>query len=104
MSESGEFAPGKGLPGRVYQSKKLEWISNVTLDTNFPRAQAAKELGLVSGVAIPLLSRKGEVLMVIEYFATQDQKPRESFCTLLEQSGQIIGKLIISEKVSHPSA
>jgi hypothetical protein len=104
MSESGEFASGKGLPGRVYQSKKLEWISNVTLDTNFPRAQAAKELGLVSGVALPLLSRKGEVLMVIEYFATKEQKPKESFCTLLEQSGQIIGKLIISEKISHPSA
>jgi hypothetical protein len=42
--------------------------------------------------------------MVIEYFATQEQKPNESFCTLLEQSGQIIGKLIISEKISHPSA
>ncbi len=104
MSEASEFAAGKGLPGRVYQSKKLEWISNVTLDTNFPRAQAAKELGLVSGVALPLLSRKREVVMVIEYFATQEQKPNESFCTLLEQSGQIIGKLIISEKISHPSA
>jgi hypothetical protein len=104
MSEASEFATGKGLPGRVYQSKKLEWISNVTLDTNFPRAQAAKELGLVSGVALPLLSRKREVVMVIEYFATKEQKPKESFCTLLEQSGQIIGKLIISEKISHPSA
>ncbi len=103
MSESDEFVPGKGLPGRVYQSKKLEWISNVTLDTNFPRAHAAKELGLVSGVALPLLSRKREVLMVIEYFATREQKPEESFCTILEQCGQIIGKLIISEKISHAS-
>ena len=87
----------------MYQSKKLEWISNVTLDTNFPRAQAAKELGLVSGVALPLLSRKREVLMVIENFATREQKPEKSFCTILEQCGQIIGKLIISEKISHSS-
>jgi hypothetical protein len=104
MSEAVEFVPGVGLPGRVYQGKKLEWISDVTVDTNFPRAQAAKDLGLVSGVAVPLLSRKREVLMVIEYFATREQKPDESFCTLLEQSGQIIGKLIISEKISHASA
>ncbi|MBU6464205.1 MAG: GAF domain-containing protein [Proteobacteria bacterium] len=104
MSESAEFSPGEGLPGRVYQSKKLEWISNVTADTNFPRAQAAKDLGLVSGAAVPLLSRKREVLMVIEYFAAREQKPDESFCTLLEQSGQIIGKLIISEKLSRASA
>jgi Methyl-accepting chemotaxis protein (MCP) signalling domain/GAF domain len=104
MSEAVEFAPGQGLPGRVYQSKKLEWISNVTIDTNFPRAQAAKELKLVSAVAVPLLSRKREVLMVIEYFATREQKPDESFCTLLEQSGQIIGKLIISEKISRASS
>lgn len=104
MSESVEFAPGTGLPGRVYQSKELEWISDVTIDTNFPRAQAAKELDLVSGLAIPLLSRKREVLMVIEYFATRGQKPDENFCTLLEQTGQILGKLIISEKISHTSA
>ena len=42
--------------------------------------------------------------MVIEYFATREQKPDESFCTLLEQSGQIIGKLIISEKISRASS
>ena len=104
MSELAQFSPGEGLPGRVYKSKKLEWISDVTADSNFPRSKAAKDLGLVSGAAVPLLSRKREVLMVIEYFATRKQKTNESFCTLLEQSGQIIGKLIISEKLSRGSA
>src|SRR5580765_6167097 len=40
-SESSRFAPGVGLPGRVWKSGQPAWIENVTEDDNFPRTKAA---------------------------------------------------------------
>lgn len=103
MSESVELPRGVGLPGKVYLSKKLEWIANVCRDADFPRKKAAEELGLVSAVAVPLLSRNNQVLMVLEFFSTREKRPDEAFSMLLEQVGQIIGKLIIGERMAAQS-
>lgn len=61
------FLPGKGLPGRVWLSGQPEWVTNVTLDANFPRAKIALEAGLKAGLAIPVLSRK-KIIAVIAFF------------------------------------
>lgn len=99
MSESVEFRPGQGLPGRVYQSRKLEWIPDVTIDANFPRAEAAKAIGIVSGMAFPVMTRRKEVVAVIEYFACREQRPGETLITILEQIGQVIGQVDLSNRI-----
>ncbi len=68
-SENTRLLPGVGLPGRVWSSKQAAWIRDVTLDTNFPRSVLAKEHGLKSALAIPILSGD-EVIAVIEFFLT----------------------------------
>src|SRR3954471_12396498 len=44
-SMQSQFPPGVGLPGRVWQSKKPCWIEDIRQHLNFPRIEAANEVG-----------------------------------------------------------
>src|SRR2546430_981281 len=57
-SRSIQLGAGKGLPGRVWESKKPTWVYDVTVDPNFPRAALAAEVNLRGGFAFPLWDRK----------------------------------------------
>src|SRR5262245_42167810 len=94
-SEGVNFHPGIGLPGRVWVSKQPEWIVDVTLDANFPRADAAREVGLKAALGIPILSGD-EVLAVIEFFLREPQREDERLVrvivTVAEELGLVIGR------------
>jgi len=77
VTERTEFEPGIGLPGRVLASGKPEWITDVTKDTNFPRAKLAEGIGVRAGFAIPVLVGS-EVVAVLEFFATEAMEPDDS--------------------------
>jgi len=62
------FAPGIGLPGRVWASLKPAWIRDVTRDENCPRAPMAAMDGLHAAFAFPILSG-AELLAVVEFSA-----------------------------------
>lgn len=66
-SAESRFDLGVGLPGRVWKTKQPAWIEDVTSDPNFPRAEAAKAVGLRTAVGIPILS-DNKVIAVIEFF------------------------------------
>lgn len=61
------FEKGIGLPGRIWESKKAQWINDVVEDVNFPRAPWALKANLHSAFGFPLLL-EGEVLGVLEFF------------------------------------
>jgi PAS domain S-box-containing protein len=73
VSEASRFLPGEGLPGRVWATGQPAWIRDVTLDANFPRAAAAREVGLQAALGIPIAAA-GKVVAVIEFFV---QEPRD---------------------------
>ena len=52
LSSGVALSPGEGLPGRVFLSKHSAWIRDVTQDTNFPRAEAARAGGLKAALAM----------------------------------------------------
>ena len=62
------FASGEGLPGRVHQSKKPEWIKEIFKDDNFPRAKFLEHSELCSGFAFPIILNDS-VHMVLEFFS-----------------------------------
>ena len=62
------FAPGVGLPGRVFDTLVAAAVEDVAVEMDFPRADVVLKSGLRSAVAVPLLSPEGP-LGVIELFS-----------------------------------
>ena len=92
-SRSYTFAPGSGLPGRVWARQEPGWIVDVTQDANFPRAPMAANAGLRSAFAVPL--RLGsDILGVLEFFSherrPQDDELLQMVATLGSQLGQFL--------------
>jgi len=62
------FAPGVGLPGRAWSSRRIAWIPDVTRDDNFPRAPAAARAGLHAAFALPI-KQDTNTIGVMEFFS-----------------------------------
>ena len=71
------FAPGIGLPGRVWASLKPTWIPDVAKDDNFPRAPVAVAEGLHGAFAFPILSGQ-KFLAMMEFFSHEIREPEGS--------------------------
>jgi PAS domain S-box-containing protein len=106
-TRSVSFAPGLGLPGRVWASGEPAWIGDVTRDGNFPRAHAAAEASMGGGVAFPIRGG-GPVLGVMEFFAPemQDPEPRllEMMAVAGAQVGQFMERKLADEEIRHSEA
>lgn len=61
------FAPGQGMPGRVWAFRRPAWVPDVSRDARMPRAAAALRAGLTTAVAFPL-AVGDECAGVIEFF------------------------------------
>ncbi|MFT5098823.1 MAG: PAS domain-containing protein [Flavobacterium sp.] len=62
------FSLGDRLPGRVYQSHESEWVDQVHVDKNNPRAEMYKAFGIVSAFALPIMV-SSKVVAVCESFS-----------------------------------
>lgn len=102
-SEQFTFPPGVGLPGRAWSGKKSVWIVDVTLDTNFPRAQLAMEAGLKGAMAIPIVS-EGKVVAVMDFFAfealgKEDKRLIDAVSAIAIQLGSLIKRKMMEEEI-----
>src|SRR5208283_1056294 len=93
MTRKLTFAPGSGLPGRVWSARKGAWISELSHDSNFPRRAAAATDGLRSGFAVPILVR-GECLGVLEFFSRVPRSPDQGLLEMMTNLGNQIGQFI----------
>src|SRR4030095_12392827 len=100
VSEGLNFKPGVGLPGRVWKSKQPAWVENVTHDPNFPRSAAARTAGLITGVAIPILSG-GKVIAVLEFFMRESREQSER---LLNVIAAVAGQLDLLKRATRAEA
>jgi PAS domain S-box-containing protein len=101
------FAPGLGLPGRVWASGESAWIGDVTRDGNFPRAHAAAEAGMHGAVAFPIRGNDG-VLGVMEFFAPEMHEPDPRVVEMMvvagAQVGQFMERQIAEAEIRHSEA
>ena len=91
------FPKGIGLPGRVWASGKPAWITDVTKDSNFPRAPFAAKAGLHGAFGFPIKLRE-EVLAVLEFFSHDIKQPDEDLLQMLGAVGSQIGHFIERER------
>jgi len=92
---SGEmtFPPGAGLPGRAWSTKQPVWVEDVTLDRNYQRAPIAKEAGLKTGVAFPVITDNDVIAVVVFYHRTLEKRNErlvKLILTILSHVGSII--------------
>ena len=71
-SEGFIMSRGEGLPGRVFSSKKSEWMLDVSVESeeSFLRNKIAGICGVKTGFAIPVI-KENKVLMIIAFFSVQ---------------------------------
>ncbi|HEX8201622.1 MAG TPA: PAS domain S-box protein, partial [Isosphaeraceae bacterium] len=86
------FAPGDGMPGRVWTSRRPVWIGDVTTEANFLRTGVAARRGLGTALGMPIL-RGSEVLGVLEFFGRRDHPaPDEALLATMAALGSQIGQ------------
>jgi len=75
------FAPGEGLPGRVWMSKKPEWEDDVskTSISTFLRAKFAEECNIRAAFGFPILDTGGNVIAVIVFFMQKASRKDDGF-------------------------
>ena len=86
------LARGVGLPGRVLATGKAVWIADATVDSNFPRAQHAIDIGVRAGFAFPVCVGS-EVVAVLEFFSASPAPPDPRLLSVMEHIGLQLGRL-----------
>ncbi|QDG49846.1 GAF domain-containing protein [Persicimonas caeni] len=94
----GEFRPGEGLIGRVFESSKPEWLTRLDAPSQFVRLDAAEQLGLQSGLAVPVIVAD-TVCGVMAFFSTEPLVPDAAFLQGLESTGRAIGEFVRRQRV-----
>ncbi len=88
------FAPGVGLPGRIWEKRQPIWIPDLDAEENFPRAAAAAmRAGLRSAGGFPILLGD-KLLGEIECFSDRSQAPDPELLELMGAISSQIGQFI----------
>ncbi len=87
------FAPGEGLPGRVWATRAAAWVPELAEDDNFPRLDVAAAAELHTGFAFPALSRD-EVVGVMEFFSRDIREPDREVLDIVASIGRQVGQFM----------
>ena len=93
-----QFRKGEGLPGRIWAENQAIWVSDVTQDTNFPRAPLALEAELRGAFGFPLCA-DGRVNGVVELFSRHVVRPDEDLLQMMESLGIQIGLFVERRRI-----
>lgn len=87
------FRAGRGLPGRVWETLEPVWIPDVTQDADFPRADAARRVGLRAAFAFPV-PMDGGLWGVCEFLSPNIAQPDLALLQMCTSVGHQIGQFV----------
>lgn len=105
FSEGLIIRPNEGLPGRVWEQGKPEWIPDVSVQSNaiFLRDKIAQETGLKAGFGVPILisstsltqpQAQDKVLAVLVFFMLESRQQDQRLVELVAAVAAQLGTLI----------
>ena len=86
------LALGEGLPGRIWATKKPEWLPNLSDRPREPirlrsRRRTLLKYGLHAAFGVPLYA-EGKLQAILEFFSTARQPPDEDLLRIVESIGE----------------
>lgn len=91
------LSAGEGLPGRVLQTARAEWLEDMSHAPGDSRAEAALAAGARAAVAFPVLIG-AEVVAVLEFFSDQPGHPHDRLLKIMENVGVQLGRAVERER------
>ena len=104
--EREELAPlaheiGEGRPGKIWATRKSEWLPNISDSANQPRKpillKPMKPIllkhGLHAAFGFPLYA-EGKLQAVLEFFSTTSQPPDKHLLYIVESIGEQLGRVL----------
>lgn len=93
ITKAMKFTPGLGLPGRAIAAGKLEWMTDITDEREFLRADAAEKCGIRSAFAFPILIGT-EVVAIMEFFSERNTGPDDQILKIVDSVGIQLGRTL----------
>jgi DNA-binding CsgD family transcriptional regulator len=92
------LALGEGLPGRIWATKKPEWLPNISDRPREPirlrsRRRTLLKYGLHAAFGVPLYA-EGKLQAILEFFSTARQPPDEHLLRIVESIGEQLGRVL----------
>lgn len=84
---------GIGLSGRVWQSGRPSWLSDLSVDADLERMRIASSMGLRGCLAVPIISNQ-QTLGVFEFLGVSQMDPDESLSLILSGIGSQMGQFV----------
>jgi PAS domain S-box-containing protein len=101
-SRARAFAPGRGLPGRIWAEQAALWIPDVQAEPDYVPAPIAAGDGLRAAFGFPIVLG-GEIVAVMEFYSHDIQQPDAESIQTLTTLGAHVGQFIErqSAKAAH---
>ncbi len=87
------FAPGEGLPGRVWAQKEPAWFGDLASNPAFLRREQAREVGLRGAVGFPIMVRN-QAYGVVGLFSFTDTRPEPAILAMFAGLGSQLGQFV----------
>lgn len=99
LSESFTFPLGIGMPGRIWLSKKYEWVPDVSIvsEIDFPRARFAREIGFRACLGVPIIA-SDEVLAVLIFLMFESREEEMRLADFISVAAAQLGSIIQKKK------
>ena len=101
VTEASRRGPGDGLPGRVLETARPEWVVDPGGTTD--RSSIGRALGLRAGMAFPVLVGQ-EVAAVFEFFGEEIIEPDAAMLEVMANVGTQLGRVVERSRLTEQQA
>ena len=93
LARTMEYRPGHGVVGHAWQDRAPVWVADVLSDPRAMRRWSAKDTGVRSALAVPVLAQD-ELIGIFVFTSRERREPDERLLQTMQVVGGQIGQLV----------